>query len=75
MPSYGHQPGDAEFPISFAAVVWTRHATESKTQCEKESQFFKIRKTQDDPLPSINWASIFDTLLSKILSQLVFEYS
>ena len=73
MPSYGHQPGDAEFPISFAPLFGLVTQQRGKTQREKESQFFKIRKTQDDPLPSINWASIFDTLLSKILSQLVLQ--
>lgn len=54
MPSYGHQPGDAEFPISFVAVVWTRHATERESAVRERITVFKIRKTQDDPLPSIN---------------------
>ena len=53
MPSYGHQPGDAEFPISFAPLFGLVTQQRGKTQCEKESQFFKIRKTLDNPLPSI----------------------
>lgn len=41
MPSYGHQPGDAEFPISFAAVVWTRHATERENAVRERITVFQ----------------------------------
>ena len=51
MPSYGYQPGDAEFPISFVPLFGVVAQQREKTQCEKESQFFKIRKTLDNPYP------------------------